>query len=63
MQKDDIIIELNGQTMDDFLLFRRKLLGLTPGKTILLGIFREGEIIDIEAILVKNLKNLEQPVN
>lgn len=53
LQKDDIIIELNGQTMDDFLLFRRKLLGLTPGKTILLGVFREGEIIDVEAELIK----------
>ena len=56
LKKDDIIIELNGQTMDDFLLFRRKLLGLTPGKTILLGIFREGEILDIEAELIKNPK-------
>ncbi len=56
LKKDDIIIELNGQTMDDFLLFRRKLLGLTPGRTILLGIFRDGEIIDIEAKLIANPK-------
>ncbi|MCA9484213.1 MAG: trypsin-like peptidase domain-containing protein [Nitrospina sp.] len=54
LREDDIIIELNGQTMDDFLLFRRKLLGLTPGKTILLGVFREGKIIDIEAKLIAN---------
>ena len=53
LRPDDIIVELNGQTMDDFLLFRRKLLGLTPGRKILLGVYRDGDIIDIEAELIE----------
>ncbi|MFQ5481432.1 MAG: S1C family serine protease, partial [Nitrospinaceae bacterium] len=54
LKTDDIIVEFNGQDMDDFLLFRRKLLGLTPGNEISLKVFRKGETLDMKAKLIKN---------
>ncbi len=49
---DDIIVSLNGQNMDDFLLFRRKLLGLIPGQSISVTVYRGGQTVDISAILI-----------
>jgi len=54
----DIIIQLNGQSLENFIIFRRKLLGLAPGHTIRLTIFRDGKIFETSSKLVKkNLKN------
>jgi S1-C subfamily serine protease len=53
IQPDDIITALNGQPLDGFLLFRRKLLSLAPGQEIHLTIFRKGETKDIWSTLGK----------
>ena len=49
----DIIAKLNGQSIKDFLLFRRKLMGLAPGFMIHLSIFRDGETKEISSTLGK----------
>jgi len=54
LKPKDIIIALNGQSLKDFLFFRRKLLGLAPGHRIQLTIFREGETKEISGILSSN---------
>ena len=48
----DIIVEMNGQSLDNFLLFRRKLLGLWPGHEIRLALFRDGKIIRVSGTLI-----------
>ncbi|MCF8144218.1 MAG: trypsin-like peptidase domain-containing protein [Deltaproteobacteria bacterium] len=53
IQTDDIITALNGQPLESFLLFRRKLLTLAPGQEIHLTIFRRGETKDIWSTLGK----------
>jgi serine protease Do len=49
----DIIVEMNGQSLDNFLLFRRKLLGLWPGHEIHLALFRDGKIIRVSGTLIR----------
>ncbi|MDY7038251.1 MAG: trypsin-like peptidase domain-containing protein, partial [Thermodesulfobacteriota bacterium] len=49
----DIILKLNGQSIKNFLFFRRKLLGLAPGFMIHLTIYSDGEIKEISSILGK----------
>lgn len=53
LQPKDIIVKFDGQPMDQFLLFRRKLLGLTPGKEIRMTVWRNGEEKEITSTLVK----------
>jgi len=53
IQPDDIIVALNGHPMESFLLFRRKLLSLSPGSEIHLTVFRKGETRDISSTLEK----------
>jgi serine protease Do len=48
---DDVITALNGETLESFVRFRRKLLSLGPGQEIRLTIFRKGEPIEIRAKL------------
>ncbi|MFH1954242.1 MAG: trypsin-like peptidase domain-containing protein [Pseudomonadota bacterium] len=47
----DIILELNGLSLKRFLLFRRKLLGLAPGHTVHLTIFRDGATMEVRSTL------------
>ncbi len=51
VQTKDIIVEVNGQKIDRFLKFRRKLLGLTPGQKIRLTLFREGKTFGLTQTL------------
>ncbi len=53
IQPEDIISELNGQPLENFLLFRRKLLSLAPGNKIHLTVFRGGETREIWSVLGK----------
>jgi serine protease Do len=53
LEPKDIIIEVNGQPVDNFFVFSRKLLGLAPGHKIHLVIFRNGETREVSSTLVK----------
>jgi serine protease Do len=53
LKANDIIVKFNGQAIDDFIIFRRKLLGLTPGANIQLTIFREQKVIEVSSTLVQ----------
>jgi S1-C subfamily serine protease len=53
LKPNDIIVEFEGQSMEQFLLFHRKLLGLTPGKQVRMTIWRNGEEKKITSTLVK----------
>jgi len=53
LQPDDIIVTLNGQTMDSFFIFRRELIGLAPGQKIRLTVFRKGKTVEIWSVLGK----------
>ncbi len=61
LQAKDIIIQFEGQPMEQFLLFRRKLLGLTPGKQIRMTIWRNGEEKEITSVLVNQPIQEDQP--
>ena len=61
IKPEDIIVELNGLSLENFLPFRRKLIGLAPGQEIHLKVFREGKTIDIISVLGK--KPPEESVN
>jgi serine protease Do len=61
LQANDIIVKLNGQAMESFLIFRRKLLGLAPGKQIHLTIVRDGQEKEITSTLVRRTVN--EPAN
>jgi len=53
IQPEDIVVALDGKSLESFLLFRRKLLGLAPGQEIHLTIFRKGETKEIWSVLGK----------
>jgi serine protease Do len=53
LQANDIIVKFNGQSIDDFIKFRRKLLGLTPGANIQLTIFRAGKTFEVSSTLAQ----------
>ena len=55
LKPKDIIVELNGQSLKNFLFFRRKLLGLAPGHQIHLTIFRDGKTEAISSTLVRKI--------
>jgi serine protease Do len=57
LQANDIIVKFNGQPMESFLIFRRKLLGLAPGKKIHLTIVRDGQEKEITSTLVRRIVN------
>jgi serine protease Do len=52
----DIIMSLNGEQLTSFILFRRKLLGLAPGREVNLTLFRDGETRRITATLISREK-------
>jgi serine protease Do len=49
--KGDAIINLNGEKLKGFFHFRRKLLGLSPGREISVTILRDGEILEVSGKL------------
>lgn len=51
IKRNDIIVEMNGRSLNNFLIFRRKLLGLAPGHEIHLTVFREGETLRVSSML------------
>jgi S1-C subfamily serine protease len=53
IRKQDIILRLNGLPVRDFIAFRRKLLGLMPGRRIDLEVFRKGEVFEVSGKLVR----------
>ena len=61
LQPQDIIVEFEGQPMEKFLVFRRKLLGLAPGKQIRMTIWRNGDEKKITSTLVKRELIEDQP--
>lgn len=61
LKPKDIIVKFDGQPMKKFLVFRRKLLGLTPGKQIRMTIWRNGEEQEITSTLVKREPLEDQP--
>ena len=61
LKPNDIIVEFEGQSMERFLLFRRKLLGLTPGKQVRMTIWRNGEEKKITSTLVKRTPVEDHP--
>jgi len=60
LQPKDIIVKFDGQPMEKFLIFRRKLLGLTPDKQIRMTILRNGEEQEITSTLVKRAPAKDQ---
>ncbi|MCH8312013.1 MAG: trypsin-like peptidase domain-containing protein [Nitrospinae bacterium] len=61
LKPKDIIVKFDGQPMKKFLVFRRKLLGLMPGKQIRMTIWRNGEEQEITSTLVKREPLEDQP--
>lgn len=55
LRPKDIITELNGFELKNFITFRRKLLGLVPGQKIHMIVFRKGETRQISGTLIKNI--------
>ena len=53
IEPDDIITAMDGQSLENFLSFRRKLIGLCPGSKIHLTVFRGGKLIEISSVLGK----------
>ncbi len=50
--KGDVIINLNGEKLKGFFHFRRKLLGLGPGREISATVVRDGKMLEISGKLV-----------
>ncbi len=53
LKPKDIIVKFNEQPLKNFVVFRRKLLGLAPGNQIHLTIFRDGEEKEISSTLIR----------
>jgi len=60
LKKKDIIVEFNHKPIDNFVIFRRKLLALAPGQTIHLKIYREGKTFEVTSILIKKPTETEK---
>ena len=53
LREQDIVVGVNGERVESFLHFRRKLLGLLPGQTVELTVFRGGEFLTISPTLAE----------
>jgi serine protease Do len=60
LKEKDIIVEFNQKPINNFVIFRRKLLALAPGQTINLKIFREGKTFEVTSPLIKKPAETEQ---
>ncbi len=61
MKANDVIVSVNGTPIDSYVLFRRKLLGMPPGKSIEMEVFREGKIVTVSGILESRAKQDVNP--
>lgn len=52
LKPGDVIVSFDGHPVRDFVVLRRKLLGLAPGKKIQLVIFRDGKTLEVASTLV-----------
>ena len=53
LKENDVIVSVNGSPMDSFVHFRRKLLGMPPGKEIVMDVIRGEKTITVSGILEK----------
>jgi serine protease Do len=53
LKERDVIVKFNNQKIRDFLMFRRKLLGLAVGQKINFDVFRKGKIYHVISKLIK----------
>ncbi|MEK9628223.1 MAG: trypsin-like peptidase domain-containing protein [Nitrospinota bacterium] len=53
LKAKDILVEFNHEPIDNFVVFRRKLLALLPGQEIQLTVFRDGETFKVTSTLIK----------
>ncbi len=60
LKEKDIIVEFNHHPIDNFVIFRRKLLSLAPGQTIELKILRESKTFEVTSTLIKKPTETEQ---
>lgn len=60
LQEKDIIVEMNGEPLKSFVIFRRKLLGLAPGSTMHLTVFKDGKTREISSTLIKKKNSSEE---
>ncbi len=60
LQEKDIIVEMNGEPLKSFVIFRRKLLGLAPGSTMHLTVFKDGKTREISSALIKKKNSSEE---
>lgn len=60
LKEKDIIVEFNHQPVNDFIVFRRKLLSLVPGQKINMKVFREGKTFEANGTLIKKPKETEE---
>ncbi len=59
LRENDVIVSVNGVSLDNFVIFRRKLLGMSPGAKIVLDILRDGKALQIVGILTEAPKESE----
>ena len=60
LKEKDIIVEFNHKPIDNFVIFRRKLLALAPGQVIHLKIFREGKTFEVTSTLIRKPTEIEK---
>ena len=51
LRKDDLIVRMAGSEIPNFVAFRRQLIGLRPGETLALTLYRDGSLIEVESTL------------
>ncbi len=60
LKNNDIIVEFNHDPIDNFIVFRRKMLALMPGQKINLTVFREGKTFEVTSTLIKKPTETEK---
>lgn len=60
LKAKDILVEFNHTPIDNFIVFRRKLLALVPGQAISLTVFRDGKTFEVTSTLIRKPKETEQ---
>ena len=56
LKEKDIIVKMNDRDIQNFLMFRRKLLSMPPGQDVHLTVFRDGNTFDISSQLIEKPK-------
>ena len=63
LKPKDILVEFNHEPIDNFVVFRRKLLALVPGQVINLTVFRDGKTFEVTSTLIKKPEKKEGTEN